>query len=422
VQYHAAKDAEVQDHTAHDLNIQYHKVKDPKVQNHVTARDRGQKLSDDGPIYRPFPVSHDPAKFTYPKLDLFLIDDFKPILKMLCDATPDIPIKREPAQMDVDGEHWQDSESDANSTMDGVGDLMDDITYAPSTEAARIRTAWTGTQPFASNSRKGTSDSALRPSSKQWTQQNLAGYLGRLLASAVRAAERYPTGISANNYRNAVTQEVTTLLTDDKLVPCITPPALNMALLHLCRENAYEGVLRIYRHLKDHPFSFSSNGFNVVLYAAAWEERPINFKPVLQHMLYSGFQPTGQTWFTFYQLISRKYPNERKKVLFAMREKGLLQGGETVKQALIVALGWTDKSESDIRTPREKRRSRKPMFVRTFDNDIKYRQPRPVRVETVGKKGFVRLRRLRIKNVDGMKIRRGPHRRAWMNTVRKEDN
>ena len=334
VQYHAAKNAEVQDHAAKDLNIQYHKVKDRKVQDQILGRD------SDGPKYRPFPVSEDPVKLTFPKLDLFLIDDFKPVLKMLCEATTDIPVKRKTAQVDVDGEHWQDSESDANSSMDGVGDLMDDITYAPSTEAARIRTTWTG-----------TSDSALQPRPKQWTQQNLAGYVGRFLASAVRAAESYPTGIAANTYRNAATQKVTTLLTDDKLVPYITPSALNMALIHLCREKAFEDVFRIYRYLKGQSFSFSSNGFNVLLYAAAWEDRPMNFKPVLQHMLDSSFLPTGQTWFTFYQLISRKYPKERKKVLLAMRKKGLLQGGENIKQALIVALGWTDKSESDIRTP-----------------------------------------------------------------------
>ena len=440
VQYHGRKTVDIRyEGTA----INYHGVKNSKVSSRAAKDLNGQnsanssgKVGVDKPNFRTFPAFEGPAgsegarvrdlmKFTLPKGDVFLLEDFKPILKMLCDATPDIPINRDSAQTDADGEYWQDSESDANSTMDGVGELMNDITYAPPTEAVRIRTTWAGTREYSLSSSNSISSSASRRRPTQWTQQSLADYFGNLSASAARAAERYPTGISANKYRIAVAEEITALLIDEAMVPHITPATLNMALLHLCNAKANEDVLRIYRYLKGQSFSFSSNGFNTILYAAAWEERPSDFRPVLEHMLDSGFQPTGQTWFTFYQLTARKYPKERRHVLFAMREKGLLQQRNlNIKASLIAALGWTDQSESVIRSAAQRRLARRPTSMRSLDHEITNQQPEQprrsssVRFKTVGRKGFTRVQSVDVKAVGKTRIgMREGFRRPRINRV-----
>jgi hypothetical protein len=44
-------------------------------------------------------------------------------------------------------------------------------------------------------------------------------------------------------------------------------------------------------------------------------------------------------------MISRKYPDRRRQVLVAMQNKGILDEGSTVKEALVISLGWIEKSE-----------------------------------------------------------------------------
>ena len=276
-----------------------------------------------------------PVNKTYPRLDSFLIDDFKPVLAMLCSETPSLERKR---QSQVDSKYWQEQDLDEEMSMDGIGDILDDITYAPSSQAnLRLTYTW--------NQQRGTYTRSMPPRPTTWTKEALVEYLKAICAVGFRIKKSYKPARRSQTYKSVATEEITAILTDEQLLPHITNQALIVALDFLLRKQNYNDAIHIYRHLRGASFTFSSQTFDMLLFAAAWEKSALYFKPILEHMLDSRFKPTAQTWYTFYKLVNRRYPDKRKEILNAMAKKGSLDEGETVKQALRNALGGYERSE-----------------------------------------------------------------------------
>ena len=267
----------------------------------------------------------------YPKLDTFLFDDFEPVLGMLLEATPKLTTRAEGEQLDLDSEYRQGEELEFDESMDSIGDLIDDITYAPPSEPPRVRSFLTGT-------RGGLSGLALQQRPEKWTQHSFLGYLNRLIAVGARAKDQDAEQLST------ATEEIIYLLGDDSFLPYVTNRALNIGIDYLSWQKEFVAALQIYDRLRDTSFSFDSLDFSRFLFAAACEETALYFRPILEDMLDSGLHPTGHTWYTFYQMICRKFPDKRRQVLVAMQNKGLIQEGRTVKEALVISLGWIEKS------------------------------------------------------------------------------
>jgi hypothetical protein len=280
-----------------------------------------------------------PITCTYPKLDSFLIDDFKPVLGMLLEATPKTTTKAEGAQLDIDSEYWEGCDSDVDESMGSIGELIDDITYAPLSEARRVRPVST-VRTYWFGSRGVESSLALETRPENFTQESFLVYLRRLIAIGVRSGRD-----GEAEQMNFATREIISLLNDERFLPNLTNRGLHVAMDYLSWQNEFKTMVKVYHRLRNISFSFDGLGFSRFLFAAALERTGLHFRPILEHMLSSGFHPTGHTWYTFYQLINRKYPDKRRQVLLAMRNKGLLDDGCTVKEALVNSLGWIEKPE-----------------------------------------------------------------------------
>lgn len=278
---------------------------------------------------------HAEMKHNFPQLDSFL-DDFHAILRMLRNATPKVEARAEEGIMDLDSEYWTGGGPADGTNLGSLRDIVDDIVYAPRHEALRMRA-------LLGDSRRSLPTQSLPSRPKQWTEGSLELHIRHLV--------RFEGGSINENGNEEVPRiqtaikEIVSVLNDEKARPYLTSSVLNVAIDHLSRHKHFTYALQIFHHLRSKSFPFNSLDFSRFLFAAAWQAKSKNFRPVLEHMLEKGVKPRGNTWFTFYQLINRKYPAKRKRVLKAMRARGLMGAGDKVKEALVRSLGWIDKSE-----------------------------------------------------------------------------
>lgn len=283
-------------------------------------------------------------KYIEPKIDPFR-NEFEKILSMLWNATPQLTADTEDELATLDSTYWEGIEAADDDKMPSIGNVVDDITYAPRDEALRLRFQWFGPREIDAGL-------ALQRRPKNWTQPNFERYMRHLVSVDRRTHGdgQHALGLSP------ATQEITALLKDENFVPYINQHSLNTALDHLCSQECFQDIAEIFYHLRGHSFAFNTLNFSCFLFAAAWHPTSLDFRHILGHMLESGFKPSGHTWFTFYQLVRRKLPQKRLVVIETIRAKGLMKKDDTtIKEALVRSLGWIEHSEL-VPSPAENRR------------------------------------------------------------------
>lgn len=281
---------------------------------------------------RPY-VSHTPIR-----------DDIIRILRMLSEATPSLNDSSKNVLTDPNSEYWEEHESDGRATFHNLGDVIDDITYAPRSEALRVRAQWTG-------EKQSNAGIALLRRPRTWSPVSFERYIRQLIAISRQSSKDYQGALGTA----AATKELVSLLRDVKFVPYIHNYSLNLALVALRFHDCYDDVVQLHHHLRRQSFEFDALNFSNFLSAAAFHDTGLHFRPILKHMLESGFKPTGHTWYVFYGLVSQKFPSKQWLVLRRMRSKGITKAGEPhLKKQLIRSLGWIEDSELNIDRPKVK--------------------------------------------------------------------
>ena len=252
-----------------------------------------------------------------------LVHDFQPMLGLLEDAPCSDAAENTEAETERQRDtirqeqEWSIDKQDLKE----LGDVLDDITYAPSRTPVPTRLFW------AHRLRQST-EKKIPPRPLQVTSLNVTTYIGVLTEFVPQSGQQNQSGYEASDpaksHVDVVAEELVSLLTNEKYALVLSDSALEQCLHFFLQHDNFDAIRLVYPQLKHRIPKLNACNFDSLLFAAAEQQSGRDFQYILHDMLSLGVHPTSNTWSAFYTLVCRKFPHRAHHVVRAMQRKGVL--------------------------------------------------------------------------------------------------